>query len=458
MKLKKLASLVCVAALAVSALAGCSSGGGAAATTAAPAATTAAPAAPAASEAAPEKTEAASAAAGTEATGEPIKIGTIYAMSGGSAAIGTNILRGIDFAVAEINAAGGVNGRPLEVVRGDHAGDAATGRSEAERLITQEHVDVMMGCHMSVVTEVVAQVCQQYGVPMITAISTLDRLSNEEHKDMDYFFRLCPLNSVYVEDMLMYLRDSKEQTGEEIKTVAIFTDRAAIGQELIRCVELFKDEYGLDLVATVDYTSNATDLSAQVLALKQADPDAILCDSYIGDATLFIQTLKEQNYSPKMIVAKANGFTDPSFITNLGAIANGVASVVEFNPDLVNGKEINEEFKAEFGVDMNGHSAESYTVVWLFKAAIEAAGSTDGAAVKDALANLEINGEFPGGRKIVLPYNKIKFENYDLAGEPHYRDNTSASVAIAQIQDGEWKTVWPFDFADTKIAYPAPLQ
>ncbi len=389
---------------------------------------------------------------------QPIKIGTIYAMSGGASAIGTNILRGIDFAVAEINAAGGVNGRPLVVVRGDHAGDAATGRSEAERLITQEHVDVMMGCHMSVVTEVVAQVCQQYKVPMITAISTLDRLSNAEHKEMDYFFRLCPLNSIYVEDMLQYLKDSKEQTGEEIKTVAIFTDRAAIGQELIRCVELFKDKYGIELVATVDYTSNATDLSAQVLALKKAKPDAILCDSYIGDATLFIQTLKEQNYSPKMIVAKANGFTDPSFITNLGSISNGVASVVEFNADLVNGAKINEEFKAQYGLDMNGHSAESYTVVWLFKSAIEAAGSSEGEAVKNALAALDIQGEFPGGRKIVLPYSRIKFENYDLAGEPHYRDNTSASVAIAQIQDGVWKTVWPFEFTDTKIVYPAPLQ
>lgn len=400
---------------------------------------------------------ASSAAGAAELSGDPIRIGTIYSMSGGSAAIGENILRGIDFAVKEINANGGINGQPVEVVRGDHAGDAATGRSEAERLITQEHVNVMMGCHMSVVTEVVAQVCQQYQVPMITAISTLDRLSNEEHKDMDYFFRLCPLNSVYVEDMLMYLRDSTEQTGEEIKTVAIFTDRAAIGQELIRCVELFKDEYGVDLVATVDYTSNATDLSAQVLALKQADPDAILCDSYIGDATLFIQTLKAQNYSPKMIVAKANGFTDPSFITNLGDIANGVASVVEFNPDLTNGAEINEEFNAEYGVDMNGHSAESYTVVWVFKTAIEAAGTTDGPAVKDALAALDIQGEFPGGRKIILPYDEIKFENYDLAGEPHYRDNTSASVAIAQIQDGKWKTVWPFDFTDTKIQYPAAL-
>ena len=267
----------------------------------------------------------------------PIKIGTIYAMSGGNAAIGENILRGIDFAVAEINAKGGVNGRMLEVVRGDHAGDPAQGKSEAERLITQEHVDVMMGCHMSTVTEVVAQVCTQYGVPMITAISTLDRLSDPDHEAMDYFFRLCPLNSVYVEDMLKYLKDTATQTGEEVKTIAIFTDRAAIGQELIRCVDLFKDKYGFELVATVDYSSNATDLSAQVLALKKANPDAVLCDSYIGDATLFVQTLKAQNYTPKLIVAKANGFTDPAFISNLGNLANGVASVVEFNPDLING-------------------------------------------------------------------------------------------------------------------------
>ena len=79
------------------------------------------------------------------AESDTIKIGTIYAMSGGKAAIGENILRGIDFAVEEINAKGGVNGKMLEVVRGDHAGDPATGRSEAERLITQEHVDVIMG-------------------------------------------------------------------------------------------------------------------------------------------------------------------------------------------------------------------------------------------------------------------------------------------------------------------------
>ena len=390
--------------------------------------------------------------AGTDSN-ETIKIGTIYAMSGDKAAIGENILRGVDFAVKEINDKGGVNGRMLEVVRGDHAADAATGKSEAERLITQEGVDVIMGCHMSTITEVVAQVCQQYGVPMITAISTLDKLSDADHAEYDYFFRLCPLNSIYVEDMLKYLVDSKEQTGEEIKTVAIFTDKAAIGQELIRCVNLFAADYGLEIVGEVDYSGGAADLSAQVLSLKQMNPDAILCDSYVNDAILFVNTLKEQNYTPKMIVAKANGYTDPSFLSTLGSAANGVASVVEFNNDLTNGVEINKDFKAVYGVDMNGHSAESYTVVWLFKAAIEKAGTTDGAAVKDALQSLVIDGAFEGGRNIVLPYSKIDFaEEYDLAGAKHYRDNTFSSVAIAQIQEGEWKTVWPFEFASAKIA------
>lgn len=383
---------------------------------------------------------------------ETIKIGTIYAMSGDKAAIGENILRGIDFAVKEINDKGGVNGKMLEVVRGDHAADAATGKSEAERLITQEGVDVMMGCHMSTITEVVAQVCQQYGVPMITAISTLDKLSDAEHAEYDYFFRLCPLNSIYVEDMLMYLKDSEQQTGEAIKKVAIFTDKAAIGQELIRCVNLFADKYGIEVVGEIDYSGGAADLSAQVLALKQLDPDAILCDSYVNDAILFVNTLKEQNYKPKMIVAKANGYTDPSFLSTLGTAADGVASVVEFNSDLTNGVEINKEFKEVYGVDMNGHSAESYTVVWLFKAAIEKAGTTEGAAVRDALADLVIDGSFEGGRNIVLPYAKIDFaESYDLAGDTHYRDNTYASVAIAQIQEGTWKTVWPFEFASSSI-------
>ena len=77
--------------------------------------------------------------------GEPIRIGAIYALSGNNAAIGTNILRGIDFAAEDINGAGGVSGRPVEIIRGDTEGDPAIARAEAERLIVQDPLPYLPG-------------------------------------------------------------------------------------------------------------------------------------------------------------------------------------------------------------------------------------------------------------------------------------------------------------------------
>ncbi|MBR1485760.1 MAG: ABC transporter substrate-binding protein, partial [Synergistaceae bacterium] len=85
--------------------------------------------------------------AGISFAEDTIKIGAMYALTGANAAIGTNILRGIDFAVKMINTQGGVNGKMLEVVRGDTEGDAAKARTVAEKLVTQDHVHAMLGCH-----------------------------------------------------------------------------------------------------------------------------------------------------------------------------------------------------------------------------------------------------------------------------------------------------------------------
>jgi hypothetical protein len=127
----------------------------------------------------------------------------------------------------------------------------------------------MMGCHMSTVTEVVAQVCTQYGVPMITAISTLDRLTDADHEDMDFFFRLCPLNSVYVEDMLKYLKDSAQQTGEEIiLPKQIFTE---VNPQTRYTVKFDVAKAGS---ATIEITLNDT-LVGQVTIDNELNDDAL---------------------------------------------------------------------------------------------------------------------------------------------------------------------------------------
>lgn len=385
-------------------------------------------------------------------TGEPVRIGIMYALSGNNAAIGTNILRGIDFAVEDINRAGGIGGRPIEVVRGDTQGDPEVARMVAERLIGQERVHAILGCHQSTLTEIVAGVCEENRIPMITAISTVDSISTHGYR---YFFRMCPMNSLYVENMFMYLRDQAEQTGREVKTVALFADNSMIGQEAIRCAKIYAPQYGIEIVEEIQYSQGAADLTAEIQALKEADADAVMAESYISDAILLMKTLQEQDYRPPVLIAKANGFADPSFIPATRGISNGLTSVVEWNPDLTKGQDINRRFKEVFGMDMNGHSAESYTAMWTFKTAFEQAGTDDGTAVRDALASMDIRGAFPGGPEIPLPYDRIKFEDHELDGVSHYNNNTCASVAIAQIQDGEYKTVWPFEYAGQNIVYPA---
>lgn len=388
-------------------------------------------------------------------TGEPIRIGAIYALSGNNAAIGTNILRGIDFAVEDINAAGGVGGRPIEIIRGDTQGDSKVARSVAERLITQEKVHAIVGCHQSTLTEIVFEVCEQYKIPMITAISTVDSISSHNY---EYCFRLCPMNSLYLENMFMYMRDQAEKTGNEVKTIAVFADDSMIGQEAIRCAEIYAPQYGMEIVEKIQYRQGAAELTDEILALKEADADAVLAESYVSDAILLMKTMQEQNYQPPILIAKANGFADPSFIPATEGISEGLTSVVEWNPDLTRGQDINKRFKEIFGIDMNGHSAEAYTAVWTFKTAFEQAGTDDGEAVKNALSEIDIQGAFPDGPEIILPYDRIKFEQHEFNGIMHYNNNIYASVAIAQIQDGKYRTVWPFEYSNQEIVYPAEYQ
>lgn len=387
-----------------------------------------------------------------QAAGEPIRIGAIYALSGNNAAIGTNILRGIDFAAGDINAAGGVDGRPIEIIRGDTQGDPVVARAVAERLITEEKVHAIVGCHQSTLTEVVFEVCERYHIPMITAISTVDSISSHNY---EYCFRLCPMNSLYMENMFMYLRDQAEKTGNEVKTIAVFADDSMIGQEAIRCAEFYAPQYGIEIVEEIKYPQGAADLSSEILTLKEAGADAVMAESYVSDAILLMKTMRELDYRPPILIAKANGFADPSFIPATEGISEGLTSVVEWNPDLTKGQDINRRFKEVFGVDMNGHSAEAYTAVWTFKTAFEQAGTDDGEAVKDVLASIDIRGAFPDGPEIILPYDRIKFEDHELNGVLHSNNNVYASVAIAQIQDGKYKTVWPFEYSTQEIEYPS---
>lgn len=386
---------------------------------------------------------------------ETIKIGTLYPLTGDVAAIGQNIMRGVEFAVNEINENGGVDGKQIEIVQGDSQGDAQTGMTEAERLITQENVCAILGAYQSSVTEVVAQVAEQYQVPLLTAISTADTLTETGY---EYFFRLAPTNSMFLRDMIQFLVDaSSENEDIKVESIAVCADNTLLGQETAEWAKYFAEEQGIEYLGEVLYSKGAADLSSEVIQLKEMNPDALVVDNYISDGILLTNTMAEQGYKPNIMIGKATAYIDPSYIPAVGERANGIVTASEFNPG-TKGVEISDAFKEEYGVEMNGHSAESYTAVWVLKTAIENAGSAEREDLKNALKDIKIEGSFPGGSEIILPYDTIEFSDIEMNGKQHTNTNGGATLTILQIQDGAYKTVWPFEIADGEIQYPAAYE
>jgi branched-chain amino acid transport system substrate-binding protein len=384
---------------------------------------------------------------------DKIVIGAVYPLTGALASTGQNIKKGIDLAVEDINASGGVLGKKLEIVYGDTQGDPKIGMSEMERLITQGKVPALLGAYQSGVTEVVSQVAENNATPLLSAISTADVLTTRGYK---YFFRMAPTNMMYLRDMIQYVVDWNAKSHSNLKTVAIVADNTLLGQETDKWGKFWAEKQGLTVVKEVLYARDAADLTSEVLALKSAKPDVLVVDPYVSDAILLVKTMHEQGFKPKIMISKATGVIDPNFVKNLQSQAEGITTAVEWNKGMSKGKDINQKFETKYGISMNGHSAEAYTAVWVLKTAIEQAGEPNRDKIRNALANLKIEKKFPNGPEIMLPYDKISFEPVELAGQKHINQNVNATLGIAQIRDGQYKTVWPFAVAEVQPLVPLP--
>ena len=397
--------------------------------------------------------------AGSAYAADEIVIGAVYPMTGDLADSGKTMQEGIDMAVEEINEAGGIEGKTVKVIYGDSKGDSAQGMLEAERLITQEGVDVLMGCYQSGVTVTVAQIAEQYEVPLITANATSDALTANGY---EFFFRLAPTNMMFVRDMIQFIHEAGENDDNvAASSIAVFTDNSEVGQQTVEWSKYWAGEQGIDYLGEVLYTSGAADLSSEVLQLKQINPDVVVADCYVSDAILFTKALNEQGYSPSMIICKANGFTEAAYIPGAGSLSNGIVVATEFVVGS-KGTDVTDKFFEKYGEQMNGHSAEAYSTAWVLIDAfknIQAAGNEiNSETIQQELAQIEIKDAFSNGHEIILPYNRIAFETDEFNGTEYKHQNLAATLTVTQIQDGEYVPVWPYDIAAAELAYPASYQ
>lgn len=391
-----------------------------------------------------------------------IRLGVIYPITGPLAATGKIYVDAYKLYVDMINnsydldSPGNIlrskglpklGGAEVELVIADTEGKPDVGRSEAERLITIEKVDVLMGAYQSAVTDTSSHVAEQYGIPYMNPASSSPKLTNRGFK---WFFRTGPDEWAYVGSIMQFLKELRDKHPEyKIKKLAVVAEDTLWGQDTAMVVKKKAPELGFEVVAEVAYPHEATDVEAEALRVKRANPDAIIMASYDPDAILFQKTYKRYDVNIP-IVANGTGHDKPGFVQNLGVDANYVMTRQTWGGILIEkkpiAKKINELLIARYGAGsgINDIAARTYIGFITLMDAINRAGSKEPEAIQKALLKTDIPGDL-----LALPWEGVKFD-------PKTHQNIYGRVLMTQYQDKVQKVIWPWDMAETKVVWSLP--
>ena len=409
-----------------------------------------------------------STAAETQSTkndGEPInvKVGLLFPLTGSNAKTGKLSVDAIEAYFDIVNEAhpeledipfaadaglAGLNYGKIEWVVADTQTSPETGMAEAERLITQENVDVIMGCLTSSVTKTVSNVCERYGVPLVNSLSTSKELTE---RGLEYYFRVTPTDKDFIRDTLDYLDAMNQEKGADIKTIALFTEDTEFGSKLRdQVLEQINDHPDLQITVDVPYSATATNLSAEIMKMKDSGADALICAGQEQDTILMFKTMKEQNWMPKIIVGQRGGLNSADTVKNIGVSSlEGIATTIVYSPDLLDTiptlQTVTDIILERSGeTELADNHVRCWTGAYVLLDAINRAGTNDSEAIKDALVETDIVNE----GQMIVPWEGVQFDDT--------HQNTKGSTLIVAYQNGELKTVYPFQYATIDPLYPLP--
>ena len=396
--------------------------------------------------------------AGVMAQPKEVVIGVLYPMTGPNAQpgiddkpvieIGADIANGVvDLPFPfyqKLKGMPGLKGAKVRLVFADHQGKPELGQAEAERLITQEKVQALIGCWHSGVTATASQVAERYGIPFLNAESSSPGLTR---RGLKWFFRTSPHDEQFSQAMFDFYRDFAKKRGVKIRTIALTYDNSLFGADSGRVEKDLAKKAGMEVLLDLQYKERSTSLQSEVQRLKVANADVWMPTSYQTDAILFVRTSKELDYNPKMIMAQDAGHVSPDFIQAVGKDAEGTMSRAPFNTDLIEKRPVavalNALYVKRHGKDLYDFPGRAFTGFMTLLDAINRAGSTDPEAIRQALVATNIPGD-----QLIMAWQGVKF---DETGQ-----NIYVKAIIVQLKGGKYYTVWPFDSATRDVIYPIP--
>jgi len=382
-----------------------------------------------------------------------VKIGSLYPLSGPSAKYGRDARRVFDLALEEINKNGvkSLGGAKITLIWADNQGKPDVERVEAERLITVEKVSLVVGSCISSLTLVGSEVSERYQVPWVTGVSAATPLTR---RDFKWFFRTCAHDEMFVKSIFMFLKELQSRTGVKLGTMALLYDNTIFGVSFADSAKLWNKDPelgGYRMVLDIAYPSPTVDVSSEVLKLKGANPDILLLSPILpADAILMSETFRRLDFNCKIIIANDAGATHPDYFAAVGKLADYICSRAAWAPDVSKPRslDINRRFRELYGTNMDEVMARYYDLIWTVYWALEKAGSTDPAKIRETLLALELSPD-----QVICPWRGVKFAP---PGDKDAGQNLLATALITMNLNGTFYTVWPWDVASVKIVFPMP--
>ena len=383
------------------------------------------------------------------ALAQTLKIGAPQPMTGPDAPFGDKFKKAYSMAVEEINAAGGVNGRKLEVIIEDHQAKNALAATVAEKLITQEKVLAMTGGRASGQAVEIASVCQRLKTPYLVDHPSADIITA---KGFEWVFRNNPTGSIYPQGFSAFIA---EFPGAMPKSAAVVYDNTVFGKTIAAAITKNLKSRGVPVVVDEAYPLNSLDFKPLMTKVKAANPDFLLMVAVATtDAILLTRHAKEIGVKPRAFVGFGGGFGVADFATQLGPAAQNVFSSAAWsgNPNDPKTKAFYEKFQKKYGIYPKEHEVEGYASIYIIADALKRAKLTgnveaDRDEVRKALLATDMTTVF----------GKVKFGSWTgPAGDQYTNQNiySPEHSVLAQWRDGKLLNVWPKAYAETAPVFP----
>lgn len=384
------------------------------------------------------------AAPGASAQQKTLRLGALYPFSGGLALLGDESYRGLEIAVDERNAAGGLKGMRIELVKGD-AVDPNQAVGEARRLTSVEKVPAIFGTYSSSLSLAATQVAELAGVPYFELGAISDPITERGFK---YVFRTNATARDFANQMVDSVSDAiAPALNVDAKTlkVGIIHEDSLYGQTVAGYQQTRAKEKGLKVVETLPYSAQSVDLSSVILRLKGAAVDVVLQTSYQNDTVLFFRQMKDQGLKLKAIIGAGGGYSLKDTAQAIGFDNMEGALDVDFtqfktNPQAAPGIDaFVKTYQAKYGTPpRSGHSATNYMGAKVFFDAIEKAKDLSGDAIRTSVLQVDV----PMGQTVT---------GWGAKFDEKTGQNTRAKPFLMQWQSGELVTVFPEAAAVAKM-------